>query len=60
MYFDRAFVAEQNGRRLYAYATDGAGKYHFYHDANDFPLALALANQKSGSAAVLQNCGAPL
>jgi len=25
---------------LFAYATDGAGKHHFYHDANDVPLAL--------------------
>jgi hypothetical protein len=39
----RAFVAEHNGRQLYAYATDGKGKYHFYHDANDFPTVLAPA-----------------
>jgi len=25
---------------LYAYATDGHGSYHFYHDANDIPLVL--------------------
>lgn len=37
------FVAEHNGRKIYAYATDGAGNFHFYHDANDFPLALAPA-----------------
>lgn len=35
------FIGEQGGRRLYAYATDGDGAYHFYHDANDIPLALA-------------------
>jgi len=40
---DRAFIAEHNGKRLYAYATHGAGKHHFYHDANDLPLALAPA-----------------
>ncbi len=38
---DRAFIAEHEGTRLYAYATNGAGKCHFYHDANDLPLALA-------------------
>ncbi len=38
---DRAFIAEHNGKRLYVYATNGAGKHHFYHDANDLPLALA-------------------
>ncbi len=26
---------------IYAYATDGEGHFHFYHDANDFPLVLA-------------------
>jgi hypothetical protein len=35
------FIAEKDGRRIYAYATDGAGSYHFYHDANDMPLAYA-------------------
>ncbi len=35
------FAAEREGQRLYAYATDGAGRFHFYHDANDIPLALA-------------------
>lgn len=38
-----AFVAEREGERIFAYATDGAGRFHFYHDANDFPLALAPA-----------------
>ncbi len=37
------FTAEFDGKRIYAYATDNAGRYHFYHDANDFPLALAPA-----------------
>ncbi|MCC7450041.1 MAG: glycoside hydrolase family 125 protein [Anaerolineae bacterium] len=37
---DRSFIAEHIGKRLYAYATDGDRKYHFYHDANDIPLAL--------------------
>jgi hypothetical protein len=37
------FVADFHGQTLYAYATDGAGRFHFYHDANDFPLALAPA-----------------
>jgi hypothetical protein len=37
------FVTEHDGCRLYAYAADGAGRFHFYHDANDFPLALAPA-----------------
>lgn len=35
------FVTARGEQTLYAYATDGAGRYHFYHDANDFPLALA-------------------
>ncbi|MCC6803829.1 MAG: glycoside hydrolase family 125 protein [Anaerolineae bacterium] len=39
----RAFVSDYNGERIYAYAADGEGHYHFYHDANDFPLALAPA-----------------
>jgi hypothetical protein len=39
----RVFAAEHEGWRIYAYATDGKGGYHFYHDANDFPLALAAA-----------------
>lgn len=41
----RHFTADYNARvgrmTLLAYATDCAGRYHFYHDANDFPLALA-------------------
>jgi hypothetical protein len=40
---NRHFIAEHNGKRIYAYAIDGAGGYHFYHDANDFPLVLAPA-----------------
>lgn len=39
----RTFVSGYNGERIYAYAADGEGHYHFYHDANDFPLALAPA-----------------
>jgi meiotically up-regulated gene 157 (Mug157) protein len=39
----RTFIAACEGRHIYAYATDGAGHFHFYHDANDFPLALAVA-----------------
>ncbi|GAB4413850.1 MAG: hypothetical protein Kow00106_08770 [Anaerolineae bacterium] len=35
------FRAAQGGQTLYAYATDGHGAYHFYHDANDLPLVLA-------------------
>ncbi|MBN8619560.1 MAG: glycoside hydrolase family 125 protein [Anaerolineae bacterium] len=35
------FIAAHGERRLYAYATDGAGHHHFYHDANDLPLVLA-------------------
>ncbi len=38
--FER-FAAAHDGQMLYAYATDGAGRFHFYHDANDIPLALA-------------------
>lgn len=38
---NRYFIGEHSGKRLYAYATDGKGAYHFYHDANDIPLALA-------------------
>jgi hypothetical protein len=37
------FVAEHDGRRLYAYATDGQGTLRFYHDANDIPLVWAPA-----------------
>lgn len=35
------FTAEFRGRTLFAYLTDGHGRYHFYHDANDLPLILA-------------------
>ena len=38
-----AFAAQRDGVPLFAYATDGAGQVHFYHDANDVPLALAPA-----------------
>ncbi len=37
---DRTFIAYHGGERLYAYASDGQQKYHFYHDANDIPLVL--------------------
>jgi uncharacterized protein len=37
------FVAEQGSKRLYSYATNGHDGHHFYHDANDLPLALAPA-----------------
>ncbi len=37
----RHLVAEHMGRTLFAYATDLAGGYHFYHDANDLPTVLA-------------------
>jgi uncharacterized protein len=40
---ERYFMVEYRGRRLYAYASDGQGKHHLYHDANDLPLALAPA-----------------
>jgi uncharacterized protein len=38
---DTHFIAERDGVRMYAYATDGHGNHHFYHDANDFPTVLA-------------------
>jgi meiotically up-regulated gene 157 (Mug157) protein len=34
-------VAEHRGQRLFAYATDLQGHYHFYYDANDLPTVLA-------------------
>ncbi len=34
------FVTGHNGGKVYAYATDGKGNHHLYHDANDVPLAL--------------------
>ncbi len=37
------FIAEHDGRPLYAYATDGKGTFRFYHDANDIPMVLAPA-----------------
>ncbi len=39
----RTFISGYNGEHIYAYAADGAGHFHFYHDANDLPLALAPA-----------------
>lgn len=36
------FTAEFEGRDVFAYATDAEGNYHFYHDANDVPLAMAV------------------
>jgi uncharacterized protein len=35
------FLTEHQGRQLFAYASDGAGNTHLYHDANDFPTVLA-------------------
>jgi hypothetical protein len=35
------FITEHDAKRIHAYAVDGAGGFHFYHDANDFSLALA-------------------
>lgn len=40
---DQFFITTHQGKSLYSYATDGQGHFHFYHDANDFPLALAPA-----------------
>ncbi len=37
----RYFSVEYEGNTLFAYLTDGSGQYHFYHDANDLPLAFA-------------------
>ncbi len=36
-------VAEYQGRPVFAYLTDLAGNYQFYHDANDWPTILAPA-----------------
>jgi hypothetical protein len=33
-------VPETSAAPIYAYATDGRGQYHCYHDANDIPLVL--------------------
>ncbi|MBK8025833.1 MAG: glycoside hydrolase family 125 protein [Chloroflexi bacterium] len=38
---DQHFAAEWDGKHIYAYATDGKGHHHLYHDANDFPTVLA-------------------
>lgn len=40
---DKYFIIEHEGREIYAYATDGKGNYHLYHDANDIPLVYAPA-----------------
>lgn len=40
---DHFITALPSGEVVYAYATDAAGNYHLYHDANDMPLALAPA-----------------
>jgi hypothetical protein len=34
------FIGTHNDTSLFAYATDGHGGHHFYHDANDVPLVL--------------------
>lgn len=36
----RHFIAPHDDGLIYAYAADGDGKYHFYHDANDVPLVM--------------------
>lgn len=38
----RTFITEYEGRQIYAYAADNSGRFHLYHDANDFPMALAV------------------
>lgn len=35
------FVVEKDGKKIFAYLTDGYGNHQCYHDANDIPLALA-------------------
>jgi len=35
------FLVRHGNTYIFAYATDGEGTYHLYHDANDLPLALA-------------------
>lgn len=37
----RAALAAFSDAGRFAYATDGRGRYHHYHDANDLPTALA-------------------
>jgi meiotically up-regulated gene 157 (Mug157) protein len=39
----RHMAAPHQGRPLFAYLTDLAGNYQFYHDANDWPTILAPA-----------------
>ncbi len=38
---DYFVIARAEQSPIYAYAVDGAGRSHLYHDANDLPLALA-------------------
>lgn len=38
---DTYFITGYQDQRLYAYATNGAGQFRFYHDANDAPLVFA-------------------
>ena len=35
------FIGEFEGQLCFAYATDGQGNFHYYHDANDTPVVLA-------------------
>jgi hypothetical protein len=35
------FTVDHDGTALFAYAVDGRGGFHLYHDANDFPTILA-------------------
>lgn len=37
----RYFVTKVEGRRMFAFMTDGAGQFDLYHDANDIPLVMA-------------------
>ncbi|MCL4255345.1 MAG: hypothetical protein KJ043_16415, partial [Anaerolineae bacterium] len=34
------FIGDHHGKSIFAYATDGHGGHHFYHDANDVPNVL--------------------
>ncbi|MEZ4667288.1 MAG: glycoside hydrolase family 125 protein [Anaerolineae bacterium] len=34
------FPCDHEGRKIFAYATDGAGHHYLYHDANDIPLVM--------------------
>jgi len=35
------FIVQRDADQLFAYAVDGRGGFHLYHDANDIPLVLA-------------------